>query len=166
LPILVVIRLNVPAQAGAASLIGVRLAWDDPRSGVRRSIRASLDGLRSVPLDHWIAQPIDPAVREQEALLMVARAQKEASRAHQRGDLSGTLEHLEEARALLLAMPPSPETEDELQAITDIETAAREGRDQHAQKLAKYRAYNRNQSRPSPRSPASPKRPGKDKSGR
>ena len=38
----------------------------------------------------WSALPDDPDVREQVALLMVARAQKEASRAPERGDHAGT----------------------------------------------------------------------------
>jgi Ca-activated chloride channel family protein len=149
MPILVVVRLNVP-PGRETSLMEVRLAWDDPQSGERRSLRARLDGFRAVGLDEWTSLPVDPVVNEQQALLMVARAQKEASRANERGNLPETLGLLSQARAYLGAVPGSPAVDDELQAIAELERAANAGDDLYMRKLAKFRAYRQTKSRPFP----------------
>lgn len=155
--VLVVVRLSVP-PAAAGSPLAVRLAWDDPRAGGRRTLLASLDTLPVVPLAEWSALAVDPEVREQEALMMVARAQKESSRAHERGDVAGTVGMLAQSRAWAECVPGSPAVEDELRAIADLEQALTKGDLLRYLKTAKFRSYRRimSQSSPPPEPPEPP----------
>ena len=157
MPLLVVVRLSVPPSA-AGSPLAVRLAWDDPRGGGRRTLLASLDPLPAVPLAGWSASAVDPEVREQEALMMVARAQKESSRAHERGDFAGTVSRLAESRAWAEGVPGTPMVEDELRAIAGLEQALNEGDPLAYRKMAKFRSYRRttSQSAPPPKPPEPP----------
>jgi hypothetical protein len=87
---------------------------------------------------------------------MIARAQKEAAGAAQRGDIAGSREWLVNARGCAQAMPTSPDIQAELVALDDLEAALNAGHNQAYVKGAKYRAYGRKQSR----SPIPPKPPG------
>lgn len=158
MPVLVVVRLNLPPTAAGATVIEVRLAWDAPRDGGRRVARAALSGLPAVPMAEWSDLPEAPDVREQVALLMVARAQKEAARAAERGDLAATRQWLETARGSAGALPPSPEVMAEMAAIDELEMALDAGKNQAFVKGSKYRAYSRRQGR-SPRPPIPPGTP-------
>lgn len=159
--VLVLARLTVPARGAAGDLLGVRLAWDDPRGGGRRVVHAELGGLPAVPSAAWSGLPIHPDVREQEALLMVARAQKEASLAHERGDLATSAGWVAQSRGYASALPPSPAVEDELRAISEIEDALQAGDGAHMRKLAKFRSYSRKMSHspPPPTPPPAPPEP-------
>ena len=53
MPVQVLVRLSVPPQTAPSSLLGVRLAWDDPRSHDRRVSEARLDPLPLATLDWW-----------------------------------------------------------------------------------------------------------------
>jgi Ca-activated chloride channel homolog len=150
MPVQVVVRLSVPVRPGMLDLLTVRLAWDDPRSGERRVLHASLGATPAVPMTEWSNLPVDPDVREQEALLMIARAQKEASRAHERGDLAGTVGWVGSARGYVAELAPSPAILEELQAIDQMDEALGTDDAQHFRKLSKYRSYLRQASRPSP----------------
>jgi Ca-activated chloride channel family protein len=153
MPITVVVRLSVPAGAGADGwpLCVFRLAWDE--GGTRRSLHASLAALPAVLRADWDALPDDPAVREQEALLMAARAQKEAARALERGDEARTRQFVGAARLYAAAVPASPEVLDEMRALDEIEAALDAGQNLQMIKHAKYRAYRRGSSRPKPPEP-------------
>ncbi|HWE40071.1 MAG TPA: VWA domain-containing protein [Isosphaeraceae bacterium] len=152
MPISVVVRLNVPADAGADGwpLGVVRLAWDD--GGTRRTLHASLAPLPAVPRVAWEALPDDPTVAEHEALLMAARAQREAAHALERGDVAMTRMALGRARGLMDCFA-SPAALDELAALDLIEGALDAGANLQMIKHAKYRAYKRHQSRPTPPEP-------------
>jgi Ca-activated chloride channel family protein len=156
MPVLVVIRLKLPPSPADATVLRVRLAWDAPRDGGRRVLRAALGGLPAVPMAEWSALPEDPDVREQVALLMVARAQKEAARAAERGDFTVTRGWLGTARGAAAAVPTSAAVQAEMAALDDLELALDAGKDQAFVKYAKYRAYGRKQSR----SPMPPRPPG------
>ena len=155
MPVLVVVRLKLTPSPAVATGLQVRLAWDAPRDGGRRVLRAALGGLPAVSMAEWSALPEDPDVREQVALLMVARAQKEAARSAERGDIPGTREWLAAARGAAAAVPSSPEIKAEMAALDDLEVALEAGKDQAFVKYAKYRSYGRKQSR-SPRTPRPP----------
>lgn len=150
MPITVVVRLKVPAEAVADGwpLCTVRLAWDE--GGNRRSLRSSLAPLPAVPRAAWDALPDDPAVREQEALLMAARAQKEAARAMERGDEMATRGLLRRARAKLGAVPGSPAAWADLAAVDRMESAIDAGENMRMIKDAKFRAFSRNRGRSTP----------------
>jgi Ca-activated chloride channel family protein len=152
MPILVVVRLNIPAQSSSTDLLGVRLAWDAPAplGGGRRVVYGELRTLPAVPMAAWSQVPVDPVVREQEALLMIARAQKEASHALEQGDLAGSANWLATARTHVANIPASFSIEDELRAIDAIEAALQAGDNPKMTKLAKYRSYLRKWGRSTP----------------
>ena len=150
MPVQVIVRLSVPVRPGVLDLLTVRLAWDDPRSGERRVLHASLGAMPAVPMTEWSNLPVDPDVREQEALLMIARAEKEASRAHERGDIAGTVGWMGTARGYVAGLASSPAIADELQAIDQMDEALGTDDAQHFRKLSKFRSYLRQASRPSP----------------
>jgi Ca-activated chloride channel family protein len=150
MPIPVVVRLSIAARSEGSGLLNIRLAWDDPQTRVRQIVRARLGDLRTLPYKAWSKLPDDLAVSEQEALLMMARAQREAGYAQQRGDLAGTGEWLIRARACASTVPGTELIESELKAIDAIEAALKAGDHSHAGKLAKYRSYERRAGRSSP----------------
>jgi Ca-activated chloride channel family protein len=156
MPIQVVVRLSIPPQGGGKFLapLAVRFAWDAPKGKggkvVRQTLRARLDPLPALALAVFSDRPSDPTVLEQEALLMIARAQKEAALALDRGDRVTTLEHLALARGYTADLAMSPYIEAELSALDEIEAAVDEGNDAHATKSAKSRSYLRRTSRSSP----------------
>jgi Ca-activated chloride channel homolog len=156
MPVLVVVRLNLPPSPAGAILLEVRLAWDAPRDGGRRVQHAVLGGLPAVPMAAWSALPEDPDVRAQVALLMIARAQKEAARAAERGDAAETRKWMGTARGCADALPPSPDVQAEMAALDELEAVLNAGHNQAFVKGAKYRAYGRKQSR----LPIPPKPPG------
>ena len=156
MPVYVVVRLKLPPSRAGTTLLEVRLAWDAPRGGGRRVLRATLGGLPAVPMAAWSALPEDPDVRAQVALLMIARAQKEAARAAERGDHAQTREWLGTARDWAATAPASPEVTAEIEALQALEFAHGSGDHPAFVKGAKYRAYSRGQSR----SPIPPKPPG------
>jgi Ca-activated chloride channel family protein len=139
----VVIRLSIAARPDGSGLLNIRLAWDDPQTRVRRVTQTQLGNLGTLPLKAWSKLPDDPAVSEQEALLMMARAQREAGFAQQRGDLARTQEFLEVARACASTVMGSQSIESELKAIDTIEAALKAGDHAHSWKLSKLRSYMR-----------------------
>jgi Ca-activated chloride channel homolog len=143
MPVLAVVRLKLPPSRAGATLLDVRLAWDAPRDGGRRVVHASLGGLQAVPMAAWSALPEDPDVRAQVALLMVARAQKEAARAAERGAGTETREWLIVARDWAGTVPASPDTEAEIAALDDLEAALDAGHNQAFIKGSKFRSYQR-----------------------
>ena len=104
----------------------------------------------------WSALPEDPDVREQVALLMVARAQMEAAHASERGDQAVTRQWLGTARELAQGVACSPLMAAEMVALDGLEAALNDGKNQAFVKGAKYRSYSRKQTQ----SPIVPKPPG------
>ncbi len=156
MPVLAVLRLKLPALPAARTLLEVRLAWDAPRDGGRRVLRATLGALPAVPMAAWSALPEDPDVRVQVALLMVARAQKEAAHATERGDQTGTREWLQVAHGLAETAPSCAAITAEMDALSLLECALDAGKNTAFVKGAKYGSYRRTQSQ----SPISSKPPG------
>ncbi len=103
----------------------------------------------------WSALPDDPDVREQVALLMVARAEKEAARAAERGDNQGTREWLVVARGHAAAVPSSLAMQAEMTATDELEVVLDSGKHQAFVKGSKYRSHSRQHNR-SPRPPGAP----------
>jgi Ca-activated chloride channel family protein len=144
MPLQVVVRLNVPARADGAPglVVSTRLAWDPPGGGARRSLHARLD-LPAVPVASWALLPEDPAVVEQEALLMAARAQKEAAQAMLRGDYGGTRDAIAMTRQAYHAMPPSPAVMADLADLDAMEAQFEAGNIAGSAKLGKFTSWKR-----------------------
>jgi Ca-activated chloride channel family protein len=156
-PLRTVVMLRIPPQSTAISPLAIRFAYTDPRTHERRVIHARLDAMSPIPLERWTLCPVEPQVAEAEALCLVARAQKEASRAMARGDYGSSHAHLIAAREYVGSVPESKTTASERLAIDEIDAAMQRGDNLHMQKLAKYRAYRRTHSRPEP--PTEPDKP-------
>lgn len=156
MPVQVVVRLTVPPRKMSATLLNVRLAWDDPRGSERQFIFERLGGLSAVPKVEWDGMAVDPHVNEQVGLLMAARAQKEAGRAHERGDIEGTRQWLAESYNLTASLPASAATADELRAIGAMQDALDHNEHAHVRKLTKYHAYQLRSSRSYPPPPNDP----------
>jgi Ca-activated chloride channel family protein len=119
MPVIVVVRLNVPPTAREGLLCRFRLAWNDPGQGERREATAPL----SLPVTAaaWESLAPNTEVQERAALLLIARAKKAATRCLERGDREGALRCLAEARAILAGAPDTPEMRREAQALAEIE---------------------------------------------
>jgi Ca-activated chloride channel homolog len=148
MPILVVVRLQVPPSRTKTDVCHVRLAWDDPREGGRRSAYASL-ALKTCPSAEWDELPTDPSVVEQVAMLMAARAKKEAIAAYDQGDIDSTYEHMIQSREYIAAVPASTETIRELDEIAKLEDDLKQGHGSTFRKRGAYQAYQKKQGRES-----------------
>ncbi len=148
MPVLAVVRMKVPQLRAGTPLLDVRLAWDAPRNAGRGVLHAALGGLPALPMGAWSALPEDAEVQMQVALLMVARAQKEAARATERGEFAETRQWLGTARGWSNTVPQSAEIQAEVRALDELEAALDSGRNQAFVKSAKHRSYRLSHSQP------------------
>lgn len=142
MPIQVVFRLNVPPLGHASEVCRIRLAWDDPKTGQRRSLYAALSLPTAAP-EAWDALPVDPAVSEQVAIQMAARAKKEALAAFDAGDIVATRAGLGLSAAYLGAMPASPELLAEMAEMDEIAAHLDEGQKELFRKKAAFGLFRR-----------------------
>lgn len=158
--ILVVVRLSVSARKMAGTLLNVRLAWNDPRSGVREVMRERLGGLATVTRSEWDELPVDSAVFEQERLLMAARAQKEAMMAYRTGDVGTARARISRSASVLDALVGiSDQALIEQQHIAEM-ICELDAKDLKAfGKHAQDRVYKRYQSRGGSKPPEPPQQP-------
>lgn len=147
MPVVAFLRLNVPARpAGADGLVvSIRVAWDPPRGGSRRSLHARLD-LPSVSRAAWETMTESYVVHEQEALLMAARAQREAARALERGDITGSRGLIAAARGYMEACPEEVAGA-EMAALDALDLKIASGDIPGSIKSAKFASWKRRQSR-------------------
>ncbi len=148
IPITVVVRLNVPPFGPTGDLCRFRLAWDDPKGGGRQSRRVSLT-LPAVPAEQWACLPDDHAVLEQVALLMAARAKKEATQALDRGDMPMMRSLLDVAQSVTRSVPMSSSTVQELEEIARLETELAGGDLKKFRKEMSWQRYKRGRGGPS-----------------
>ncbi len=148
MPVRVLVRLSVAARPSGSDplVVSFRLAWDPPRGGTRRSLHARLD-LPTVSLASWTAMGDEASVVEQEGLLMAARAQKEAARALERGDVAATRAGIAAAYGHLAPCQLAPTAASEIAALDAIQAKLDAGDLPGTIKSAKYRSYRRRQGR-------------------
>lgn len=149
MPLLIVVRLSVAPRASAESelVASFRLAWNPGEKGERQSRYGRLD-LPAAPYSVWSKLEQDAAVREQEAMLMSARAQKEAARELERGNVEGFRKHLHGAMDMVMACaPPSADRDEEIQELQALEQQLELAPPAAVTKSAKYRAYEHGRSR-------------------
>jgi Ca-activated chloride channel family protein len=146
MPIIVVVRLNVPPTAQERELCRFRLAWNDPGQSERRETTAPL----SLPVmaASWESLAPNMEVQERAALLLIARSKKAATLCLESGDFEGALRCLKEARAILASAPDTPEMRREAQALAEIEAYIESGDSIKFLKHAKYQAHLQRRSQP------------------
>jgi Ca-activated chloride channel family protein len=140
-PIQVVVRLQVPALSHSCELMQVRLAWDDPELKKRQALRAGLE-LPLVSPEQFSDFPANPAVQEQVALLMAARARREAIQFSDRGDYAAASTSLGQARMAMAAMAPSEALLEEQAILEDLEADYQSGNVTSARKKAFSQSFN------------------------
>jgi Ca-activated chloride channel family protein len=149
MPIIVVVRLNVPPTHAERELCRFRLAWNAPKQPERRKMVSSL---RLPSVDAAIWEALAPAVEvwERAALLLMARYKKQATLCLEREDRDGAVRALQEAKQLLAAAPDTSEMRREAQALVEIEEYLTSGAWVKFLKHAKYQAHRRRSSLPYP----------------
>ena len=149
MPILVVVRLNVPPIGQERDLCQFRLAWDAPKQAGRQEVTITLR-LPAVTALIWDSLASTVEVQERAALLLMARLKKEATRCLEQGDLEAARRWLNEARQILADAPRTPEVQREVEAFAQIEAYMESGEWVKFTKHAKYQALQRRQSKPYP----------------
>ncbi|HIK44481.1 MAG TPA: VWA domain-containing protein [Leptolyngbyaceae cyanobacterium M65_K2018_010] len=134
-PIQVVVRLQVPALSHSRELLQVRLAWDDPELNKRQVLRAGLE-LPLVSPEQFSDFPANAGVQEQVALLMAARARREAIQFSDQGDYKAAQRSLAHARLDMACMAPSPALLEEQAILEDLEADYQRGAVSSARKKA------------------------------
>jgi Ca-activated chloride channel family protein len=142
MPLNLVVRLSVEPRPYQGPCCGFRLAWNPPRDAPRQVRYLDLD-LPSVPRSEWDLMPQHPDVVEQVALLMSARARREAAQAYERGDLAGSAQLLEAAICCTAAAPETAGTLEDREAIERLVTDFREGDAAKFLKRAKQQYWGR-----------------------
>ena len=140
-PIQVVVRLQVPALSQSGELMQVRLAWDDADQPGRQVLRTGLE-LPLVSSAQFSDFPANPAVQEQVALLMAARARREAVTYSDRGDYAAAGMSLANARMEMAAMAPSAALLEEQSILEDLEADYQSGNVTSARKKAFSQSFN------------------------
>jgi Ca-activated chloride channel homolog len=152
MPINLVVRLQIPALTEATDLCQFTLRWDDPNQAERQALGATLR-LPLVSPEQMSDFPANPEVQEQVALLMAARARKEAIDRADVGDLAGASLSLRYASERIAAMPASPAMYDELAALQDLQGDFLGGKPAQARKKALSQRFDRQRSRPKSSAP-------------
>lgn len=144
MPIQVSLRLTVGPRRdpGPGTIAAFRLAWDSAKGGPRQILNASLE-LPAVPLANWELLDRDGEVLEQAVLLMSARARREAARALEKGDMTGTRDWIDQARGLTAGLGATEAAVADLAAIARLEQDLRAGKDQAFLKRSKQQYYGR-----------------------
>jgi Ca-activated chloride channel family protein len=142
MPIPVVVRLKIPPNRREAEVCRFRLAWDEPNGKERRTMHAVLV-LASCSSSEWEALAVDPEVAEQVALLMSARAKKEAIVAYDQGDMSETRAQVKYAQEQMMAMPGSPIVAHELEMLAKLEDDLDQGEGAKFRKRSAWQAFKR-----------------------
>ena len=149
MPILAVVRLNVPPPSEAGDILRVRVSWLGPKQTARQELVTTLT-LPAVSSSAFDALPVAVEVQERAALLLMARLKKQATHYSEQGDLAGTLRSLTDAKQILACAPPTAEMQQEADAFALIEADLAEGEVAKFSKRAKFQSHQTRSSKPRP----------------
>lgn len=147
-PIQVVIRLQIPALTAKTSVLRVQLQWQSPDQETPHTLEQILE-LAVVSPEAMANYPPNPAVQEQVALLMAAKARQEAIANLDQGKMEEAVSSLETSAKMLAAMPQSAPIAGELSHLEDLVTDFKTGDTQMSRKQAMAEMYQLNRSRSS-----------------
>jgi Ca-activated chloride channel homolog len=145
MPILVVVRLNVPPLPGAGRLARFQLKWTPPNESARE-MTVALE-LPAVAGAAWDSLAANVEVEERAALLLIARYKKQATLCIDRGNVADAVGWLAKAKQVLAAAPPTAEIQREAAALQEIDDMLARGDTSKFQKHAKFQAHSRRMSR-------------------
>jgi Ca-activated chloride channel homolog len=140
-PIVIAFRLKVRPQRAGADLCAFRLAWDDPKSGRRQELRLAFR-LPAVPSADLGSLPSDPAVEEQFAILLAARARKEAIHAIDAGDMVRASSLIGQQMGVMESLPESDCVSREFDALRELQSDLANADDKIARKKMTYQRFN------------------------
>ncbi len=149
MPIIVLVRLNVPPTNQERDLCRFHLAWDAPKEAGRQKLTITLR-LPLVTASIWDSLAPAVEVQERAALLLMARFKKEATRCLEQGDLEAAKRWLTEAKQILAGAPNTLEVQREADAFAQIEAYMESGEWVKFRKHAKYQSHQRRHSKPYP----------------
>lgn len=138
----VVIRLKVPAVMHATELCSLRLAYDEPKATERRTEIQKLE-LGSAPLGQLDEFPRNEEVEAAVALLMAARARKEAVRFLDHGDRQAARTRLGDAMSVMANSPRGEWSNIEMEMLADLDQDLTLGQDDRLRKKANFQSYQR-----------------------
>jgi Ca-activated chloride channel homolog len=118
-PFVAAFRLEILAEVAQDPLLQVELAWDEADTPQRQHLRQTL-ALPWVSREALEALPFNEAVQEEVAVLMVARAKKEASAQVRQGNYEAAKSYLTMAAQTLGAVPASPAAMMEVEALDSL----------------------------------------------
>ncbi len=150
MPILVLIRLNVPPMSmsqASSQICSFKLEWNAPKEAERTSLVAALS-LPAMSVANWdsLAENID--VQERAALLLIARYKKQATHHMEQGDIEAVKNIIADAKKILAAAPGTPEIKLEYDALAQIDALIESGDYMRFLKLSKHQSYRRRSSKP------------------
>ncbi len=142
MPISIVVRLKIPARQGTAEPCRFILDYEQTsgQQAGRRTHAAALV-LPVVPARQWSKMPVDPAVAEQVALLMAAKARKEAIAAVDRGDRAAADASFARIRAELANAPQTADVTTERANLEATQQMFEDGDVSALRKSMHYRQY-------------------------
>ncbi|MBD1835197.1 macro domain-containing protein [Cyanobacteria bacterium FACHB-472] len=144
-PIEVVVRLKVPAMTSSADLCCFRVAWNEPEQQERQILRVELrlPVVSSAQLEEF---PFNPEVQQQVALMMAARAKKEAVQLVDRGEYEAASQMLQQTRKQLLTTPELPLSAPEAEALADLDAELQARNVSAYRKRSSHQSYSRGRS--------------------
>jgi Ca-activated chloride channel family protein len=139
-PIDLVVRLQVPALNQETELCRFHLTWTDHEQQLQ-SVQAvlQLPVVMSQQLEEF---PLNPEVQQQVALMMTARAKKEAVRFVDRGDYGAASRVLQQSRQQMLDFN-LPMSAPEAAALEDLDQELQEHKFASYRKSASHQSYTR-----------------------
>ncbi|MFM7428127.1 MAG: macro domain-containing protein [Elainella sp.] len=151
-PIEVVVRLQIPAfdlntcSTTAPDLCCLHLTWVDTEQQIQQT--QVVLRLPVVSSDLFEALPLSQDVQQQVALMMTARAKKEAVRLVDRGDYGAASQILQQTKGQMLSSN-LPMAAPEAAALEDLDQQLRERKLSSYRKLAAHQSYRRSSRRSS-----------------
>ena len=141
----VVVRLKIPPIPQATDLCHFRLAWNNPKQQERQELRVTLHQ-PSVPKAQLDEFPFNSEVRQQAALMMAARAKKEAVQFVDRGNYDQARQVLQQTRQQLLSQPDLPMSAPEAEALADLDEELQARKISSYRKTSSYQSHRRSSS--------------------
>lgn len=141
-PLDVIVRLKVPPIEQGTDLCHFRLAWNNPKHEERQELYVTLH-LPSVPKVQLDEFPFNSEVRQQTALMMAARAKKEAVKFVDQGNYDQASQVLQQSRQDLLSQPDLPMAAPEAEALADLDMELQARNVSHYRKMSNVQNFRR-----------------------
>ncbi|MDB9525356.1 VWA domain-containing protein [Oscillatoria sp. CS-180] len=138
-PLEVVVRLQVPALSQGTEVLQASAQWQDTQTANLQSLSNTLS-IQTVSPEQMSDFPANPAVQEQVALLMAARARREAIEFFDQGNAAKAASVLQSSGQMLRQMPLSAPAMAEATALEDLSVGFSRGASD-SRKQAKSQAF-------------------------